>query len=71
MNPTVAALMVRPRGLHLDEKHYEVDGEPISGSLFDFGLYLFHNAEYLANSGKGGLFLSSKTRESARGQMVE
>ena len=37
-------LMVRPRGWHLDEKHVLVDGEPISASLFDFGLYFFHNA---------------------------
>ncbi|MEW6277340.1 MAG: malate synthase A [Candidatus Eremiobacterota bacterium] len=38
-----ATLMVRPRGWHLDEKHVKVDGQPISGSLFDFGLYFFHN----------------------------
>ena len=40
----VAALLVRPRGWHLPERHVTVDGEPISGSLFDFGLYFFHNA---------------------------
>jgi malate synthase len=39
-----AVLMVRPRGWHLPEKHVTVDGERISGSLFDFGLYVFHNA---------------------------
>ena len=38
-----AVLVVRPRGWHLPEKHVDVDGEPISGSLFDFGLYVFHN----------------------------
>ena len=42
-NPAV--LLVRPRGWHLDERHVLVDGAPISGSLFDFGLYLFHNRE--------------------------
>jgi len=42
-NPAV--LMVRPRGLHLDEAHVTIDGAPLSGSLFDFGLYLFHNAQ--------------------------
>jgi malate synthase len=40
-----AVLMVRPRGWHLPERHVTVDGEEISGSLFDFGLYVFHNAK--------------------------
>jgi malate synthase len=40
-----AVLVVRPRGWHLPEKHVLVEGEPISGSLFDFGLYVFHNRE--------------------------
>lgn len=40
-----AVLLVRPRGWHLDEKHFKVDGVNISGSLFDFGLFLFHNAK--------------------------
>jgi malate synthase len=40
-----AVLVVRPRGWHLPEKHVLVDGEPISGSLFDFGIYVFHNRE--------------------------
>jgi len=40
-----AVLMVRPRGWHLDEKHFTVDGQPISASLFDFGLFWFHNAQ--------------------------
>jgi malate synthase len=44
MNEEVATLVVRPRGWHLVEKHFLVDGEPISASLFDFGLYVFHNA---------------------------
>ena len=43
--PKPAVLFVRPRGWHLVEKHFLVDGEPVSGSLFDFGLYFFHNAE--------------------------
>ena len=42
-NPAV--LMVRPRGWHLVEKHFLVEGEPISASLFDFGLFFFHNAQ--------------------------
>jgi malate synthase len=44
LNDRVATLLVRPRGWHLLEKHLLVDGEPISASLFDFGLYFFHNA---------------------------
>ncbi|HXV04077.1 MAG TPA: malate synthase A [Gaiellaceae bacterium] len=43
LGPNPAVLLVRPRGWHLDERHLLVDGAPISGSLFDFGLYLFHN----------------------------
>ncbi len=46
-----AVLMVRPRGWHLDEKHFLVDGRPISGSLFDFGLFFFHNAKALMAKG--------------------
>src|SRR5690606_16661450 len=42
-----ATLIVRPRGWHLPEKHVYVDGSPLSGSLFDFGLYFFHNARRL------------------------
>jgi malate synthase len=43
LNDEVAVLFVRPRGWHLVERHFAVDGEPISGSLFDFGLYFFRN----------------------------
>src|SRR5260370_15317479 len=45
LNAKPAVLMVRPRGWHLPERHVTVDGEEISGSLFDFGLYAFHNAK--------------------------
>ena len=48
-----AVLLVRPRGWHLPERHLVVDGEPISGSLFDFGLYLFHNGRRLLDNGSG------------------
>jgi malate synthase len=56
----VATLMVRPRGWHLSEKHVEVDGEPISASLFDFGLFLFHNARKLLEKGSGPYFYLPK-----------
>src|SRR6201993_1662886 len=55
-----ATLMVRPRGWHLDEKHFQVDGRPISGSLFDFGLYFFHNAQALIDKGTGPYFYLPK-----------
>ena len=48
-----AVLLVRPRGWHLPERHLVVDGAPISGSLFDFGLYLFHNGRRLLDKGSG------------------
>jgi malate synthase len=49
LGENLATLVVRPRGWHLVERHVEVDGQPMSGSLFDFGLYLLHNgAELLA-----------------------
>ncbi|HET9937546.1 MAG TPA: malate synthase A [Gaiella sp.] len=50
LGPDPAVLFVRPRGWHLEERHFEVDGEPISGSLFDFGLY------FLRNHGRNGRY---------------
>ena len=55
-----ATLMVRPRGWHLNEKHFLVGGKPISGSLFDFGLYFFHNAKTLIARGTGPYFYLPK-----------
>ena len=60
LNDQIATLMVRPRGWHLDEKHVLVDGEPISASLFDFGLYLDHNARELLDRGTGPYFYLAK-----------
>ncbi|MGE3857288.1 MAG: malate synthase A [Dehalococcoidia bacterium] len=56
----VATLVVRPRGWHLPERHVRVDGAPISASLFDFGLYLFHNAAELIARGSGPYFYLPK-----------
>jgi malate synthase len=55
-----AVLFVRARGWHLDERHVMVDGEPMSGSLFDFGLYAFHNAKELLARGSGPYFYLPK-----------
>jgi malate synthase len=60
LNERVATLLVRPRGWHLVEKHFLVDGKPISGSLFDFGLYFFHNAQRLIRKGTGPYFYLPK-----------
>jgi malate synthase len=60
LNDKVATLLVRPRGWHLDERHVELDGKPVSGSLFDFGLYFFHNAERLLGKGSGPYFYLPK-----------
>jgi malate synthase len=56
----LATLMVRPRGWHLDEKHFMVEGKPISASLFDFGLFFFHNAKTLLEKGTGPYFYLPK-----------
>ena len=53
LNGETATLLVRPRGWHLPERHFQVDGEPVSGSLFDFGLYVFHNGKRLLERGAG------------------
>ena len=55
-----ATLLVRPRGWHLVERHVTVDGEPFSASLFDFALYLFHNAEELLARGTGPYYYLPK-----------
>ena len=60
LNQEIAVLMVRPRGWHLNEKHVWVDGRPISGSLFDFGLFFFHNARKLIDRGSGPYFYLPK-----------
>lgn len=56
----VPTLIVRPRGWHLDEAHFLVDGEPISGGIFDFGLYFFHNAKEAVAQGFGPYFYLPK-----------
>ncbi|MBZ0297003.1 MAG: malate synthase A [Anaerolineae bacterium] len=60
LNDTPAVLLVRPRGWHLVEKHVLVDGAPVSASLFDFGLYFFHNAQELLDRGSGPYFYLPK-----------
>jgi malate synthase len=56
----IAVLIPRPRGWHLDEKHVLVDGKPVSGAIFDFALYFFHNAKELLARGTGPYFYLPK-----------
>jgi malate synthase len=60
LNEKVATLLIRPRGWHLHERHFSVDGEPVSASLFDFGLVAFHNARELLDRGSGPYFYLPK-----------
>lgn len=60
LNENPATLLVRPRGLHLDESHLLVNGEEASGSLVDFGLYVFHNARVLLEKGSAPYFYLPK-----------
>src|SRR5258708_22565582 len=60
LGPETATLMMRPRGWHLDEKHVRVDGRPLAASLFDFGLFFFHNARALLAHGSGPYFYLPK-----------
>jgi len=66
-----AVLMVRPRGLHLNERHILINGEEISGSLVDFGLYVFHNSKTLLEKGNCTIFLLTKARALFRSALVE
>ena len=65
VGPSPAVLIVRPRGWHLPEAHLTVDGKPIAGALFDFGLYFYHNAKAQLAQGTGPYFYLPKL-ESAR-----
>ena len=60
LNDKIATLQVRPRGWHLDEKHVLVDGQRVHGGLFDFGLFMFHNASALIARGAGPYFYLPK-----------
>ncbi len=60
LNDDVATLLVRPRGWHLPENHVRVDGRPVAGALFDFGLFCFHNARRLLAKGSAPYFYLAK-----------
>ena len=60
LNEKTAVLIIRPRGLHLDEKNVEINGERVSGTFFDLVLSLFHNAKKLLENGSGPYFYLPK-----------
>jgi malate synthase len=65
LNDETATLVIRPRGWHLPERHVDVDGEPVSASLFDFGLTVFHNAHAQLERGSGPYFYLPKLESAA------
>jgi malate synthase len=67
--PQQAVLLVRPRGWHLDEKHVRVDAQPMSASLFDLGLFAFHNAHALAAKDRGPYFYLPKLQSMEEAQL--
>ncbi|HEX6599224.1 MAG TPA: malate synthase A [Gemmatimonadaceae bacterium] len=69
LNDIIATLVVRPRGWHLVERHILVDGEPMSASLVDFGLYFFHNATELLARGTGPYFYLPKLEHHAEARL--
>ena len=71
LNKETATLLVRPRGLHLPEKHVCLSGKPIPGCLFDFGVFFFHNARKLLEKGFGPVFLYSQAGKSFGSPVVE
>lgn len=60
LNDSIATLLLRPRGWHLMEKHLKVDGDIVSGALFDFGLSFFHNIAYLREQGRATYYYLPK-----------
>src|SRR5919107_1848012 len=69
LNEQIATLLVRPRGWHLHEAHVLVDGTPVSASLFDFGLYFFHNAAEALRRGSGPYFYLPKLEASEEARL--
>ena len=69
LNPQRATLWMRPRGWHMEEKHLHVDGQPASASLFDFGLFIFHNGVQLHEQGSGPYFYLPKLESYIEAQL--
>ena len=70
LNDKIATLQVRPRGWHLDEKHVLIDGERVSGGIFDFALFLFHNAKEQIARGAGPFFYLPKMESHVEARLL-
>ena len=71
LNDKTAVLIPRPRGWHLDEKHVTVDGKPVSGGIFDFALFFFHNAKRAARARLGPVLLPAEDGVASRSSALE
>ena len=71
LNDELATLLVRPRGWHLVERHFEVDGAPVSASLFDFGLYVFSEPRAARRGRHRAVLLPAEARVASRGGALE
>jgi len=69
LDEETATVLVRPRGWHLTERHLQVDGSPVAGGLFDFGLYIHHNAQALLDRGSGPFFYLPKMESHLEARM--
>ncbi len=69
LNDKIATLIVRPRGWHLDEKHVQLNGQPIAGAFFDFGVYFYTNAKQLIERGFGPYFYLPKLESAEEAQL--
>jgi len=69
LNDTIATLIVRPRGWHLDEKHIQINGKPVAGALVDFGIYFFTNAKTLLARDLGPYFYLPKLESAEEAQL--
>jgi Malate synthase len=70
LNDKPAVLVVRPRGWHLEDKHFHVDGEPMAGALVDFGLFVLHNAPRPVQPSLRPILLSAQARSDGRSRAV-
>lgn len=71
LNDNPAVLMVRPRGWHLEEVHYRIEEQPVSASIFDFGIFIFHNAKRLLDNGSGPYVYLPKIESYQEAQLWE
>jgi len=69
LNDDIALMIIRPRGLHMEEAHLEINGKPLSASFVDFGLHIFHNGRVLAEKGLGPFYYLPKMESHLEAQL--